>query len=160
MSEQEEVDLYVAPFVEPDEQVEAALEMVVESWKDEYTQHAAATLQSESSLVLEYTKAIGHWRSVVAPLFSLSALIRESIADFDDAPDLAIRASGTLAACYSIMEMMDGVLSNVYVLHQHLNENQEFSSKLAEQAEDMLRAVGGKVPSVQLELFEDQVYSD
>ena len=55
MSEQEEVDLYVAPFVEPDEQVEAALEMVIESWKDEYTR-AKATLQSESSRFLNTPK--------------------------------------------------------------------------------------------------------
>lgn len=149
-------DLYIAPEVEVDEQLEALMQMLVESWQSEYTQLLAQPSNYDASLPMEFAKSIGHWRSSVAPLHTLCALLRESIDRFDEASDLTIQASGTLAACESITEMMQGVLINVYMIQGAVNESNVMSSHLLDQAEELMIDAGLPLPDLQLDLFEAQ----
>lgn len=108
---------------------------------------------------MEFAKAAGHWQAVMGPLYSLSALLRESIGEFDEASDMTLRSTGTIAACESIARLIKGVLSNLYVVQSQLNDNLPMTNYIADEAEKLLVRVGGSIPPQQLELFEDYAFS-
>ena len=147
-------EIYVAPEIEVEENVIDAIDLLIDHFSGLYAVETASPENSGSTLAFEFAKAAGHWAYLIGPLQSLSALLLESVEDFDGAGDLALDASGTVAACRSILDQITDVIYNVYRIQEGICEDKVMSSHIADQAEDMMQEAGVPLPDLQLDLFQ------